>query len=207
MPHSGNIVIVTSLPAFFYGVNKVMLGVLDGGNSILLEESLSHCKDFNNVNIIIYHWVDRSFPDDKHEQSLIIENAIRLGGQFVVCVENNHIPEWLTMSDARGFSVISTSDSTASLLDSFKQIIHGRQVLSPGLVFSVSTTEKAKLTQAELLVLQLLHKGHSMTQIARMINRSIKTVSAHKRNIMKKYHVINDIQLFAVNPFTTGRRS
>lgn len=196
MSHSKSVVVITSSLALFYGMSEVLSGVFEEVNSVIFESSLSRCKGFDDVNVIIYHWVDKSCPDDKHEQSLVIEHAIRLGGQFVFCVDNNYIPEWLTTSDARRFSVISTSDSIASLFDSFKRIIHGRQVLTPGLIFSVYATEKAKLTQAESQVLQFLHKGYSITQIARMINRSIKTVSAHKGNIMKKYHAINDIQLF-----------
>ena len=52
------------------------------------------------------------------------------------------------------------------------------------------------LTQAELNVLKHLVKGLSVSDIAVMMHRSTKTISAHKCNSMRKLGARNDSELF-----------
>ncbi|VDZ65751.1 Virulence factors putative positive transcription regulator BvgA [Serratia odorifera] len=55
-----------------------------------------------------------------------------------------------------------------------------------------------QLTPKELQVLGLLSKGLSNLQIAAMLNISNKTVSTHKKNILRKTGASNLLELVAV---------
>lgn len=55
-----------------------------------------------------------------------------------------------------------------------------------------------QLTAKELQVLGLLSKGLSNLQIADMLNISNKTVSTHKKNILRKTGAANLLELAAV---------
>lgn len=54
-----------------------------------------------------------------------------------------------------------------------------------------------RLTPSEYQVLGYLFRGESMAGIASRLKRSIKTISAHKRNAMHKLGVDNDAGLFS----------
>ena len=51
------------------------------------------------------------------------------------------------------------------------------------------------LTQREQEILQLIWSGLKNKEIAQRLNISVKTVEAHRANMMKKVHVSNAAQL------------
>ena len=55
---------------------------------------------------------------------------------------------------------------------------------------------KSVLTKSELSVLRLLSSGYSLTAIASMANKSVKTISAQKRSAMRRVGVENDQELY-----------
>lgn len=54
------------------------------------------------------------------------------------------------------------------------------------------------LSMAELNVIQLLLKGYSISQIATLRRRSVKTISVQKKNAFKRLNVSNDASLLSV---------
>lgn len=99
-------------------------------------------------------------------------------------------------------SLISRSEPLRKVADSFKQALQGRRFLSQKicgyLASQNSPAELAmrKLTYSEKEVLKQLFNGMSLGEIARMRDLSIKTISAHKCNAMRKLSVKNDAELF-----------
>lgn len=59
-----------------------------------------------------------------------------------------------------------------------------------------STSEQAPISVSETFVLSEWFLGRKITDIARLCNRSVKTISAHKRNAMKKLNVKNNRDLY-----------
>lgn len=51
---------------------------------------------------------------------------------------------------------------------------------------------------AELNVIQLLLKGYSISQIATLRRRSVKTISVQKKNAFRRLNVSNDASLLSV---------
>ncbi|QMV53731.1 helix-turn-helix transcriptional regulator [Ewingella americana] len=103
---------------------------------------------------------------------------------------------------APNVSLISRSEPLTKVADSFKQALQGRRFLSQKicgyLASQNSSVELAvqKLTFSEKEVLKQLFNGMSLGEIAQLRNLSIKTISAHKCNAMRKLSVKNDAELF-----------
>jgi two-component system capsular synthesis response regulator RcsB len=103
---------------------------------------------------------------------------------------------------APNVSLISRSEPLTKVVDSFKQALQGRRFLSQKicgyLASQNSSAELAtqKLTSSEKEVLRQLFNGISMGEIARLRSLSIKTISAHKCNAMRKLAAKNDAELF-----------
>jgi DNA-binding NarL/FixJ family response regulator len=58
-----------------------------------------------------------------------------------------------------------------------------------------SFVNDVKFTERELEVLNYLCKGFSATEIAGKLCRSIKTIEAHRSNLLEKTHTKNTINL------------
>lgn len=103
---------------------------------------------------------------------------------------------------APNVSLISRSEPLSKVAEFFKQALQGRRFLSQKicgyLASQNSSVELAmqKLTFSEKEVLKQLFNGMSLGEIARLRNLSIKTISAHKCNAMRKLSAKNDAELF-----------
>lgn len=98
-------------------------------------------------------------------------------------------------------SVLALQTPVALMSQQLEMVLAGKQVISPLVsqqsILSAPRQELGRLTGTELQVFELLHAGYSVTQIADRLFRSVKTVSTHKRHLMCKMRVDNEIALFA----------
>lgn len=102
------------------------------------------------------------------------------------------------------------------LVSAVQTVAAGQGYLSPGITDIVienavrtSTADflvSSALTDREHEVLQLLAEGKSTTQIASLLNVSVKTVESHRRKIMEKLnlHSIADLTKFAIRAGLTS---
>ncbi|MFI8417432.1 LuxR C-terminal-related transcriptional regulator [Serratia sp. NPDC078593] len=112
--------------------------------------------------------------------------------------------ELRALLEVTNISVISRDDSLAQVGEFFMRVFNGERVLSPliGACLARNDNEEASslhhLTRCENDVLTFLFNGMSLRQIAELQRRSIKTISAHKCNAMRKLQVKNDSELFSL---------
>lgn len=101
-------------------------------------------------------------------------------------------------------SVIARDDTLPQVGEFFTRVFDGERVLSPliGTCLARNDSEEIynlhHLTRCENDVLTFLFNGMSLRQIAELQRRSIKTISAHKCNAMRKLQVKNDSELFSL---------
>lgn len=98
-------------------------------------------------------------------------------------------------------SFMALSEDIRQVVNQVDQVLAGNVMISPSL-FSERRADLANadveaFSPAEIKVYNLLQQGLSVTQIAEKISRSIKTVSAHKRNMMGKLGVNSEVELYA----------
>lgn len=97
--------------------------------------------------------------------------------------------------------------SPATLIGAIRDIARGNKYLSPRMLAHVvddlqqrgsgalSRPRSASLTNREREVVKLLAEGNSVKQIALQLAVSVKTVEAHKCNLMRKLDLHNKVQL------------
>ncbi len=97
--------------------------------------------------------------------------------------------------------------ATAELLTAIREVVGGRSYVTPlvtaGLVGSFMQPQEKKplqLTGRQREVLQLLAEGHSMKQVADMLNVTPRTVQFHKYTMMRQLGIKSSAELiqFAV---------
>ena len=103
-------------------------------------------------------------------------------------------------------SIVSRFEPIRQMKVVFKQIFSGIKTYSPLIasclkegVGEVSRAQLSTLTRRENEVLRYLFNGLTLGQIATLQHRSIKTVSTHKCNAMRKLGAMNDFELFSIS--------
>jgi two-component system capsular synthesis response regulator RcsB len=100
---------------------------------------------------------------------------------------------------AMGF--MRKSQSGEPVREAIRQVARGQQYIDPGVRGDISRAsgyEDAllKLSPREMVVVRLLLSGQSVTDIAKRLNRSIKTVSTQKQTAYRKLQIESDVELF-----------
>ena len=106
-----------------------------------------------------------------------------------------------------GSGYVLKDSAAAQLLGAIRDVHHGGSYLSPRMLAqlvddfrsriktSSRTPRFATLTPREKEVLKMLAEGKSVKEIAGDLNLSVKTVEAHKFNLMRKLDIHNKAQL------------
>lgn len=101
-------------------------------------------------------------------------------------------------------SLLARQESQDQTRRDMAQALTGTKVCSPSLATYLQPGSSpvqeqdimVVLTQAEHKVLEHLQRGMSVSDVADLLHRSVKTISAHKCNSMRKLGVRNDAELF-----------
>lgn len=114
------------------------------------------------------------------------------------------------LTEMLNVSVVSRFEPLKQMKVVFKQIFSGGSVHSPLIAnclkesaVQVSNAQLSTLTRRENEVLRYLFNGLTLGQIATLQHRSIKTVSTHKCNAMRKLGAMNDFELFSISKNVT----
>lgn len=110
---------------------------------------------------------------------------------------------------ARGY--VMKQEAASVMLEAISTILSGRIYVSAAMrdrlldtMFSPGADEESlpveKLSDRELEVLELIGKGYGATEIARLLNLSVKTVNAYRDHVKEKLRIQNagDLRRFAV---------
>lgn len=117
-----------------------------------------------------------------HDETLYAERALRAG--------------------ASGY--LMKEAATETIVEAIHRVLEGRVFLSHGMVDRVferlggdrgDASQLGQLTDRELQVLRFIGRGHTTRAIANQLFLSVKTVEAHRTNIMKKLGLRNATEL------------
>lgn len=157
---------------------------------------------YQSVDILV---TDIQSAEENLQEGL--EALLKINAQFpdmsiVVYTSCHDGNELRTLLNHYNISVIARAESLTDTEAYFRQAFEKKRVLSPGICSDLARINKthrattAKLTPSEMSVLRLLFNGLDLQQIARMKQLSIKTISAHKCNAMRKLEAKTDSELF-----------
>jgi two-component system response regulator NreC len=114
--------------------------------------------------------------------------------------------EYLLQCMSVGAAGFMLKDSPAPrVINAVREVYLGRKYLSPQVLgrmvddvrarSSRSTTRGTMLTPREREIIKMIAEGNSVKEIAGTLGRSVKTVEAHKFNLMRKLDIHNKAQL------------
>lgn len=118
---------------------------------------------------------------------------------YTLCRDADKLKKLLKFSN---ISLIARGESPVITDDLFRHALAKKKVLSPLICCTLAEQDVAsqrtgfRPTQSENEIIKYLLNGMSLSQIAELKNLSIKTVSAHKCNVMRKLHIKTDAELF-----------
>lgn len=157
------------------------------------EEGLQACLDFNPDLVILDLKI-------KKLGGLTVFNRIkdRIPETKVILVSAHFTPEIVKSTVERGVNGLVAKDSSIeSLKDAIGQILKGAVYYSPEAykllrqpITNKDYNDSLKmLTPRETDVLQMVGEGYSSKEIARSFNLSVRTIDAHRSNIMRKLNL------------------
>jgi two-component system capsular synthesis response regulator RcsB len=118
--------------------------------------------------------------------------------RLIVCtgLTDSRLLKQLVTMGVRG--IYLKSEPLSALAQCVFQVMAGHYHYSfqTGMLATSSKSYPFPLTHRELDVLELLFKGKSVTTTAQVLQRDIRTVSAHKRNAMFKLELYSDSDLY-----------
>ncbi|SFN24385.1 two-component system, NarL family, captular synthesis response regulator RcsB [Izhakiella capsodis] len=202
---SHTVALMDSHPLTLFGLSTLIKSV-DKNCEISLRE-LSLVKMFDalmylSVDILV---TDLQSADETFQEG--IDCLLRINARFPAmnivvytsCHDSNILRRLL---DHYNISVIARGESLADTQKFFKQAFEQQRVLSPKICSDLARINEsyqfspARLTRSELDVLRYMYNGKDLQNIARIKQLSIKTISAHKCNAMRKLDISSDSELF-----------
>jgi DNA-binding NarL/FixJ family response regulator len=144
--------------------------------------------------------LDVSMPGIHGEE--LIEKIRQTYLQLPILILSMHnepaIAKRMIQAGASGF--ITKGSSSTELLEAMRKVAANQRFISAEIAEAIFFAEALSpigviphevLTAREDLVLRMLAQGNTINQIARKLNLSNKTVSAHKANLMEKMQLSN----------------
>ena len=153
--------------------------------------------------------LDISMPGmSSFEAARLIEE--HCAGTRIVFLTMHEDHEYMTQALRAGASGYLLKDTPAPhLLHALRDVHRGERSLSPRILRQLEERgdgrksprgrpDRTTLTPREREVMKLLAEGHTVRQAAGQLGVSIKTVEAHKFNLMRKLDIHNKAQLVTV---------
>lgn len=181
-------------------IRELIVSVLTGDFDLSIvgqyadgESGLQACLEHNPDLVILDLKI-------KNLGGLAVFNRIkdRIPDTKVILVSAHFTPEIVKASVERGVNGLVTKNSTfENLKDAINQIMKGAVYYSPEAykllrqpINSKDYTDSLRmLTPRETDVLQMVGEGYSSKEIAASFNLSVRTIDAHRSNIMRKLNL------------------
>ncbi|SAK43565.1 DNA-binding response regulator [Caballeronia fortuita] len=124
---------------------------------------------------------------------------------IVVLTSVSNVAILRSILNAGAMSLVNKAEPMELVATAVRHASVGRRFVSASFVAALAeagtetefSSEEPRLSPREVEVVRLFAKGHSITEIARELNRDVRTISRQKRDAMNKLGVRNDPGLFA----------
>jgi len=204
-PLPQTIALMDSHPVALFGLTTLVQTMTPACNILIKETSLGKISEalmYQSVDILI---TDLFSVEESLQEGLDI--LLQIGSQFpdmniIVYTFCHDSKELWKLFNQHNISLIARGETMADTEGYFKKAFAQKRVLSPKICTALSHMNDnndrviSSLTRSEIDVLKLLLNGMDLQRIAKMKIISIKTVSAHKCNAMRKLGVQTDSELF-----------
>ncbi|CAI2040434.1 Transcriptional activator protein BglJ [Serratia fonticola] len=159
----------------------------------------------SSAGILIIEYAGKQQGIEKMAQQLLMINNECPTLNVVVYTESRNVADLLPLMLHRKFSLITQRDLNEKIRHDLLPVLAGYKVCTPTIKNSAECLKQNTKKRLDALscmereVLNYLFAGFSVKNIATLKNRSIKTISAHKRNSMRKLGACNNAELFHIS--------
>lgn len=119
---------------------------------------------------------------------------------FIILTDLQSLPFSIETLITSNISIISRRGSAEEISNQLSQVVNGKPQISPLVTllpeYKAHSEMNIHFTAMEQSILEGLLNGSSVTQLANQFRRSVKTISTHKRNIMKKVGAETEVEFF-----------
>lgn len=174
---------VSSAPELLKLIAHTQIDILFMGYSLAIQPGTDPLSSMDGIMLI--KWLNRKYPDLK----IVVLSPFK----------NSQIIRMALEAGAKGYISRDTCEKT--LNRTLTAVANGEVYIERQLMkslFSQDKNNEPELSPRETDVLRMLCKGLSLSEIAKMMHLSNKTVSAHKLRAMSKLGVNNDCQLYCL---------
>lgn len=206
-PLPQTVALMDSHPLALFGLSALIQFIAPTCDIVIKETSLAKMSEalmYQSVDILI---TDLHSADESPQEGLDV--LLQLGSQFpdlnmIVYTFCHDGKELWKLFNHHNVSLIARGESMADTEDYFRKALAQKRVLSPKICSALSHINDkndrviSSLTRSEINVLKHLLNGMDLQKIAQLKQLSIKTVSAHKCNAMRKLGVNTDSELFVL---------
>ncbi|AQH00096.1 DNA-binding response regulator [Burkholderia sp. KK1] len=124
---------------------------------------------------------------------------------IVVLTSVSNVAILRSILNAGAISLVNKAEPIELVATAVRHASFGRRFVSASFVTALAeagaetefSSEEPRLSSREIEVVRLFAKGHSITEIAKELDRDVRTISRQKRDAMNKLGVRNDPGLFA----------
>lgn len=197
-----NVIIADDHPIVLFGIRK-SLEQIEGINLVgQFEDSTSLINNISKLNADILI-TDLSMPGDKYGDGITLIKYIKRhypNLSIIVLTMNNNPAILSAVLDLDIEGIVLKQGAPADLPKALSALQKGKKY-TPENVSKLLEKVNAngygdkRLSPKESEVLRLFAEGFLVTEIAKKLNRSIKTISSQKKSAMLKLGVENDIAL------------
>lgn len=191
------------------------IGTLNVANEIIVQETsmaaVSEGLLYQPVDILITELNGLNETTAQGREALLSLCAQLPALRVIVYTRCQKGEDLCRLLEIPNISVVSRGDELQLVSEFFNRVFNGERVLSPMIGSYLARNDSDdvsslhNLTRCENDVLTFLFNGMSLREIAELQHRSIKTISAHKCNAMRKLQVKNDSELFSLRKNITQR--
>ena len=168
-------------------------------------DELLHALDTNECDVVITDYI---MPTGNATDGLGLLGLIqrRWPKLPVIVMTSLSNPAILRAIHASGIrALINKADALAELPAALRVVSRGkvylsksvRELLDEGLISAPDPVQTKALSPKEAEVLRLFASGFTVTDIAKQLNRSVKTISGQKSEAMSKLGLRSDIEIYA----------
>jgi len=185
--------LVVSMAASIPGMNVV-------GEAVDGREGMKLCED-ENPDLVIFDL----FLPGLNGMEILRQYGRKHPKTRFIAISANFTPDSIReLLELGCHGIIAKNSSSAKLKEGMREVCNGSGYLCPisasllresHLTRSGTSKKKGRLSNREREVLQAVAEGYSTKQIAEMLEVSVKTIEAHRANLMKKLDARSAVEL------------
>jgi two-component system, NarL family, captular synthesis response regulator RcsB len=194
--------VVLGMKALFEADEKIeVVGQATNVSGLLAELATKPC------DVLVTDFAMPEAGQEAHDGLLLIRKVRQEwpGINIVVLTSVSNVAILRSILNAGAVSLVNKAEPIEQVSTAVRYACVGRRYVSASFLAALAeagteadfTRDEPRLSPREVEVVRLFAKGRSITEIARELNRDVRTISRQKRDAMNKLGVRNDPGLFA----------